>query len=64
VDPLIAPPGVAYVEHTSTGPTFNVTRVGGEPAGTETHPVSNVWETCSTIPVVDAAAVRDRPERT
>ncbi|GAA4722327.1 hypothetical protein GCM10023350_00490 [Nocardioides endophyticus] len=63
VDPRIAPPGVAYVEHTPTGPTFSVTRVGGASAGTETHPVSRVWEKCSTIPVVDAASVRDAPGR-
>lgn len=50
MEPLIAPPGVAYVEHTSTGPTRSVTLVGGVSGGTDTHPVRRLSEKCSTIP--------------
>src|SRR4051812_21373369 len=59
VVPLIAPPGVAYVEHTSTGPTIRRTRVGAVPAGTDTQPVSRVCEKCSTTPVVAEAGRAD-----
>jgi hypothetical protein len=63
VDPLIAPPGVANVEHTSTGPTFSVTRVGGESEGTDTHPVRRVREKCSTTPGGGDGAARERAGR-
>jgi hypothetical protein len=59
VDSPTAAIGVAYVEHTSTGPTRSVTRVGGVPAGTDTQPVSNDWEKCSTMPLSGGAAAAD-----
>src|SRR6478752_357171 len=63
VDPLIAPPGVAYVEQTSTAPTLSVTRVGAVSAGTDTQPVTRVWEKCSTMPVGAAVAKAGSPRR-
>ncbi|GAA4701305.1 hypothetical protein GCM10023349_17920 [Nocardioides conyzicola] len=61
MEPLIAPPGVAYVEQTSTWPTLSVMRVGGVPGGTDTQPVNSVWEKCSTMPTTGGAATGARP---